>query len=303
MLMETESRAVLNLSQACRLLAEAKTLEDVLTLRDQVQTLHHYMKLRGGSEEAQRQAAELKIRAERKLGELIPTQFQHGGDRKTASRSHGATLTDVGIEKTAAHRWQKIASIPEEQFEQHIAEAVEQNRELTTAGVLRFAKTLQQPGKQEQPFEDGCTVADLSELARRGPKFGTIYADPPWAYGNQATRASTDNHYQTMDLEAIKSLPVASLVADNAHLHLWTTNAFLALPGWAGQGSAGQGAASLRNQPARKLDGWPVESRNPDWLGEQPRFAYRWSGKQTCVSKHGETVLSEAGRTAVLGRP
>jgi N6-adenosine-specific RNA methylase IME4 len=78
----------------------------------------------------------------------------------------------------------------------------------------------------EQPeSEDGSVVDDLTNLEQR--KFGTIYADPPWQYGNQGTRASTGNHYNTMTLDDICSMPVESLAADDAHLHLWTTNAFL----------------------------------------------------------------------------
>lgn len=73
----------------------------------------------------------------------------------------------------------------------------------------------------------GCTVDDLAKLSGLGQKFGTIYADPPWSYGNQGTRASTDKHYVTMTVDAIASLPVADLAADYCHLHLWTTNAFL----------------------------------------------------------------------------
>ena len=68
-------------------------------------------------------------------------------------------------------------------------------------------------------------VSDLAALA--GQKFGCIYADPPWKYGNQSTRGATDLHYQTMTLEEIAALPVANLAADRSHLHLWTTNAFL----------------------------------------------------------------------------
>lgn len=58
-------------------------------------------------------------------------------------------------------------------------------------------------------------------------KFHCIYADPPWKYSNQATRASTDKHYRTMTPEDIAALPVETLAADDCHLHLWTTNAFL----------------------------------------------------------------------------
>lgn len=72
-----------------------------------------------------------------------------------------------------------------------------------------------------------CTTEDLRTLHARGMTFGTIYADPPWLYSNQGTRAATGNHYGGMTVEEIADLPVEQLAADNAHLHLWTTNAFL----------------------------------------------------------------------------
>lgn len=72
-----------------------------------------------------------------------------------------------------------------------------------------------------------CAVSDLEKLIEQGKKYGTIYADPPWQYSNQATRASTDNHYETMTPAAIADLPIQELATDQSHLHLWTTNAFL----------------------------------------------------------------------------
>ena len=67
----------------------------------------------------------------------------------------------------------------------------------------------------------------LQTLIQTENKYGTIYADPPWNYGNQGTRAATSNHYKTMSLQEISELPIGLLAADNSHLHLWTTNAFL----------------------------------------------------------------------------
>ena len=43
----------------------------------------------------------------------------------------------------------------------------------------------------------------------------------------QGWRGAADKHYPTLELEAICAEPVSRLVAENAHLHLWTTNAFL----------------------------------------------------------------------------
>ena len=70
-------------------------------------------------------------------------------------------------------------------------------------------------------------VRDLRELIAAGCRFSTIYADPPWAYENEASRAAASNHYGTMAVDEICAVPVRELAEKNAHLHLWTTNAFL----------------------------------------------------------------------------
>lgn len=85
------------------------------------------------------------------------------------------------------------------------------------------------------------TCSNLDELivdcSPQGIRFPVIYADPPWRYGNQATRGATDNHYVTMSLEDIAAMPVRDLAADDAWLFLWTTHNFLfdaqkVLDGW-----------------------------------------------------------------------
>jgi hypothetical protein len=69
----------------------------------------------------QNQCAEIKIRAERRIGEMLGETIEHGGDRK--SKSHDATLklSDLGITKSDSSRCQAIAAIPEAAFEQHVA--------------------------------------------------------------------------------------------------------------------------------------------------------------------------------------
>lgn len=70
-------------------------------------------------------------------------------------------------------------------------------------------------------------VTSLVPLVKNALKYRTVYADPPWAYTNRASRGAANNHYATLDIETICAEPVEELVAENAHLHLWTTNAFL----------------------------------------------------------------------------
>lgn len=78
-----------------------------------------------------------------------------------------------------------------------------------------------------RPSQLPTIVRNLAELRDNGLRYSTVYADPPWPYSNTAARGAAGNHYSTMSLKAILAEPVRDLVADNAHLHLWTTNAFL----------------------------------------------------------------------------
>ena len=222
----TAGTMLMRLGQARAILAELRTVNEVKDLRDTAQAVQHYLKQRDGSFDAQQDAAEIKLRAERRLGELLAETVNHNG-----SRGVGSTMLPTipaGIDKHQSHRFQKVASLPDAEFEKHIAETRAAEEELTTAGVMRAAKQETRAAVNADILNgaDACTVDDLHKLVRAGQKFGTIYVDPPWQYGNQATRASTDNHYPTMTLDEIAALPVKELGAENSHLHLWTTNAF-----------------------------------------------------------------------------
>lgn len=73
-------------------------------------------------------------------------------------------------------------------------------------------------------------------------RYACIVADPPWDYrerfrrgaagfghgANGYSQTGTRPPYETMRLTAIAALPVATIAAENAHLYLWTTNAFMA---------------------------------------------------------------------------
>jgi N6-adenosine-specific RNA methylase IME4 len=62
-------------------------------------------------------------------------------------------------------------------------------------------------------------------------RFATILADPPWRFQNSTGKVAPGhkrlNRYETMTLEDICKLPVASITAETAHLYLWVPNALL----------------------------------------------------------------------------
>ncbi|PPH27265.1 DNA methyltransferase [Rathayibacter sp. AY1C3] len=61
--------------------------------------------------------------------------------------------------------------------------------------------------------------------------FKTVLADPPWRFANRTGKVAPEHRrldrYSTMDLDAIKALPVNEVVAKDAHLYLWVPNALL----------------------------------------------------------------------------
>ena len=51
---------------------------------------------------------------------MIAEKIEHGGDRKTESSLHRERLKDLGVSETQSHRWQAIASVPEDDFENKV---------------------------------------------------------------------------------------------------------------------------------------------------------------------------------------
>jgi N6-adenosine-specific RNA methylase IME4 len=216
-------------------LQESTDFDEILDIRDRGELFRQYSRQQRYGIEIQNTGAEIKIRAERRMGELLREikedgELQHGGDRKSESRFHRATLNDIGISRTQSFRWQRAASLPNPIFEAYIRETKERQEEITTNAVLAIVQArLKEERIQEivNTPSDTSTIDDLYKLIDAGKRFGTILADPPWRYGNQATRASTNNHYRTMTVDEIAALPIDQLAADDSHLHLWVPNAFL----------------------------------------------------------------------------
>ncbi|TVQ34630.1 MAG: DNA methyltransferase [Geminicoccaceae bacterium] len=64
----------------------------------------------------------------------------------------------------------------------------------------------------------------------RAGHYRVIYADPPWSFATYSARGkgrTADAHYDTLDLEGIKALPVADWAAPDCVLFLWATDPLL----------------------------------------------------------------------------
>ena len=94
----------------------AITFGEVKSVHDAAESLRGLAKRIGAGLEAQNRCAEIKLRAERRMGdELGTTQKQTGGDAMRA-RLHDATevppkLSDLGINKSQSSRWQAVDAV------------------------------------------------------------------------------------------------------------------------------------------------------------------------------------------------
>lgn len=121
----------------------------------------------------------------------------------------------------------EVSALPAEQADTLLERA--EREELSTRELRAEVSRIRNAAFVSAPIAslETCTEADLHSLVASGKRFGTIYADPPWLYDNQGTRAATGNHYGGMTVDELCALPVRELAAEDAHLHLWITNGFL----------------------------------------------------------------------------
>lgn len=94
-------------------------------------------------------AAEIKVRAERRPGEMLRDQKETGG-MNTGAKGVGKsavviddrtpTLAEIGISKDLSSRSQQLAAMPAEHFETAIATARETASAVSTTHILPFLK-------------------------------------------------------------------------------------------------------------------------------------------------------------------
>lgn len=120
-------------------LAEANSIDDVKVLADKTEALQHYAKQIHDTD-MEIWLAEIKIRAKRKLGELtkeIPKsepKNQYSADGSVAT-SKKQQLDNAGISQREASRCEKLAAIPDNDFDAIFDKAKESNKPVTYSEV------------------------------------------------------------------------------------------------------------------------------------------------------------------------
>lgn len=160
-------------------LAECQRIDEVKDIRDKAEAMAAYARQAKDTELIQ-YATEIKVRAERKAGEMLA----HGFETGERARSGGAmkkespppTLSDIGISKDQSSRWQSLAGMSEEHFETAVATAKDTAGQVTTAFMLREANKAKPQGRPQTGPKAEAIREELKAAKERGVSMLETYA-------------------------------------------------------------------------------------------------------------------------------
>ena len=207
-------------------LQEIRTIETGVDYLNKVKAIETWAKAEKKDAELQNIIAEQKLRTQRILGGLLKTELIHNSNQYVAGNKEVPALSDFGITKNESSAFQKIASLPEETFENEIETAkAETNKriELTTSRMLKVAKKIKRDNDLQKQKED----IDKLDYTNLLDEYDVLVVDPPWEYNRtyDPDGSRIANPYPSMSLDEIKDINLPS--SENSVLWLWSTHAYL----------------------------------------------------------------------------
>lgn len=174
-------------------LAEAHRVDEVKDIRDKAEAMAAYAR-QAKDQELILWATEIKVRAERKAGELLAQASAAGelansstggklgmqrrfGKSPNDGETYPPTLADIGVSDHDSSRWKRLAAMSEEHFETAVATAKDTAGQVTTAFMLReAAKAKNKPLARKPTKADKDRLHELQEAKARGISMLTTYA-------------------------------------------------------------------------------------------------------------------------------
>jgi N6-adenosine-specific RNA methylase IME4 len=227
--------------RACRALAEARSVDEILKIRDGARQLEACARV-AKNRSAEADAVEIRMRATRRLDQLRQAQattvgLNQGaaaGGKKTAPRGVLITPRDVrptlasqGIDKNLAKQGRVLGALSDQKFEAVVADARDKvNRAVRNA--VREVEIEQEREGYRARTEQGCTVEDLEALAASGFRAGVTYVDVASrfeVYSGKGKQRSADRYYDTEEVAYFKAMAptIQALAAKDCALFYWTS--------------------------------------------------------------------------------
>jgi N6-adenosine-specific RNA methylase IME4 len=164
-------------------------------------------------------AAEIRLRATRRLGELVEAQKETvglnrgaaGGGKKDGPRGllinprdTRPTLASQGIDKNLAHQARVLGALSDEKFETVISDTRDKVARAVRNAVREVEIEKEREAYRARTYEGG-TEADLEKLIAEHPnEFRVIVSDSAWlfeVYSGKGKQRSAERYYDTQTLE------------------------------------------------------------------------------------------------------
>jgi len=176
--------ALIRYDAARKAIASAYRVDEAKKIRDKAEAVRTYAKL-AGDLDMQNMAAEIRIRAERRAGQLLlemeknPGTRGEGRPRKDGTKRRSASFTalppkldEIGISKDQSSKWQRLALLVDEStFERALIQAREKNGELTNAALVREIREIATPTEVITEPDVNVTaselIRDIESVSRR----------------------------------------------------------------------------------------------------------------------------------------
>lgn len=125
-----------------------ESIPDAVTAANKLDAIQYALKKAGHTQRIQNEAAAMKLRAERKAGELIVEAVPDTPGRRDAATP---TFADLGVKPQYGNKLRKLANIPADLFEKYLENAYVRGDEITRSEALRLHPV--KPREQVHAFE------------------------------------------------------------------------------------------------------------------------------------------------------
>jgi len=214
-----------------RQIDEVKDLKTIIKMQGQMEAIRILAKQIDGGLKTQNRCSRYRIFLEQSAGKMYRETPESPSGRPEKNSAHDARsltakqsfIKETGKDDATIRRWAKETDIPKEDILEYENLCNEEERELTSAGLLHHVKS------KEEPPDSPPIPKSIYRI---------IYADPPWKYTEKGLTGVSDSyhrgdeygnvqkHYPAMSIKELCDMKIPE-TEDNAVLFLWVTWPFL----------------------------------------------------------------------------
>ena len=210
--------------KAIAAIAKARTVPEVKDIHNKAIAWQSYARA-AKNKSMLADAWEIRVVSTRRLGEMLK---KGKDDRAPVGRQVNGiggipllpSLREIGIDKSLARRARRLYNLTTKQFGIFVIDG----RAAINDGIDQALKTIEINEERQRRYCAKHPTIALSDLGKITGEYSVVYADPPWTfkvYSGKGKQRSAERHYDTMDLEAIKKLPIGRLLAKDCVLFIW----------------------------------------------------------------------------------